>query len=121
MFKAKMSALAESARNELQRRKDAGEDVELPEESEPDELDRLYQEKLTWTTVPTLLATLINRTTDGVRVQLDPKSRPNWPVVGPEAWWPEEQKKTNEPDQVDSMEGVTPSLLTRHFGMMMGG
>lgn len=120
LFSAKLSAIAEIERNELEKRKANGEDVETPESPELPELERLIQERLTWTTTPSLIATLINRTTWGIQSQIEAKHRPKWPVVGPESWWPEDQKKKTEPDTEIASDGQPHSMLTRFFGKIGG-
>jgi hypothetical protein len=114
LYSATLSAKYELRMKELKARKDAGEDVELPEESEPSELERLIQEKRSWTLLPSLLAEGLNRDRALVWAQFDKENRPELPVWGPEAWWPESQKKHQKP----AAEKKGPSLLERHFGKL---
>lgn len=85
-FTARMSAQAEIERKQR-------EAEGIPDESEPlDELTELTREHVVWTQDRILMATLINRTSDGIKSHLEKKNQPEWPVVGPVRWWPEEQK-----------------------------
>lgn len=104
------------ARQELERKRiekmaeESGEEVTFPE-PEISDLDRLIQEKQTWTTVPSLLATGLNRDRLHIMSLYPEKDRPEFPVFGPEAWWPESQKKQQKADEVEE-----PSTLERFFG-----
>lgn len=104
----------------MEKRKENGEDVEIEEPEKPSDMERLILEHQTWTSVPSLLATLINRTSDGIGFQFDPKHRPKWPVVGPEKWWPEDQKKEKAEETELAEDGQPHSLLTRFFGKIGG-
>jgi hypothetical protein len=114
LYGATMSAKHELHKRELEAAKARGEDVEIPEEPEPSELERLIQEKRSWTLLPSLIAEGLNRDRALVWAQFDKENRPELPVMGPEAWWPESQKKHQKP--ADEKKG--PSLLERHFGKL---
>ena len=116
LYRATMEARYELELKELKTRKEAGEDVELPEEHEPSDFERLVAEKRSWTLLPSLLAEGLNRDRALIWAQFDKEHRPDLPAMGPEAWWPESQKKT--PEKPADEERRKPSRLERHFGKL---
>lgn len=117
LYGATLSARNELRRKELEKRQEAGEDIEIPEAPELSELDRLIQEKQTWTLMPSLMAQHLNRQRLHIMSLYKEKDMPEFQTFGPEAWWPEDQKnQTQKPVEG----GVKPSLLTAHFAGKTG-
>lgn len=116
LYSATLVARAELQKKELEQRKEAGEDIEIPEAPELSELDRLIQEKQAWTLMPSLMAQHINRQRLHLMSLFKEKDMPEFPIVGPEAWWPDEQKQTQKPAEG----GAEPSLLERFFAGKTG-
>jgi hypothetical protein len=117
VYTATITAQRELELKELRRRKADGEDVEIPESGELPDLERLIQEKRTWTLLPSLMAEQLNRDRVLIWAQFDEKNRPDLDVFGPESQWPESQKRKYQKSEETRDDGKRPlSPLERHFG-----